>query len=166
MTGPELYIVAANEVERQDLTNDRAATLVIFGVVFAAFSLSAAVMLSIFWKLKLQRYAVLAVLGSMAVVGIFIFLRLLWRTRAIKPGEEFLLISGSVTAKRHEGDGDTMQTFISINGREFNVGPEVFREARIGARLGVREWYRTREFYDYTFSVNKLEDWLARGRRL
>lgn len=59
-----------------------------------------------------------------------------------------------------------MQTFISINGREFNVGPEVFREARIGARLGVREWYRTREFYDYTFSVNKLEDWLARGRRL
>jgi len=166
MTGPEHYIVAANEVERQDLTNDRAATLVISGVVFGAFSLSAAVMLSLFWKLKSQRYAVLVVLGSMAVVGIFIFLRLLWRTRAIKPGEEFLLITGSVTGKRRQGDGDAMQTFISINGREFNVGPEVFHEARIGDRLGVREWYRTREFYDYTFSADKLKDWLARSRKL
>lgn len=164
MKSPEYYSVAANETEREALRNDRTAKFIIFGIIALAFALSSAVMLSIFWKSPPQRNTVAAVLSILFFIGVFWFLRTLRRSNKIRRGAEFLLIYGIVTAKRQSIEGDA--AFIAINHQEFLVGPEVFDEARIGARIGVREWSGTGEFYDYTFKTARLDDWLQRGEKL
>lgn len=163
MKGPDYYSVAANETEREALRNDRTAKCIIFGVIALAFALSSAVMLSIFWKSPPQRNTVTVVLGILFSIGTIWFVTTLRRNYRIRSGAEFLLIYGIVTAKRQSSDGDG--GFIAINQQEFPVGPEVFDEARIGARIGVREWSGTGEFYDYTFKTARLDDWLKRSKK-
>ena len=164
MKGPEYYLVAANDTEREALRNERTARYVIFSVITMAFALSSALMLRTFWKTPQQRNAVVFVLGFMLVTGIVCFVRAIYRSRKVKRGAEFLLIYGVITGKRRAGEGD--DSFIAINNQEFPVGPEVFAEARIGARIGVREWHGTREFFDYTFKPALIDDWLGRSRKL
>jgi len=165
MREPDLYIVSANAAELEALRNDINAKVVIFAVIGIAYSLSAAVMLRIFWRNPAQLNVLLLVLVLMLAAGVMLFGRSLLKHRTLKRSAAFLLITGVITGKRLDaaGEGDA---FVAINGREFAVGPDIFHEARIGARIGVREWYISREFYDYTFSPELLDNWLARSRRL
>ncbi len=166
MREPDLYIVSANTAELEALRNDINAKVVIFAVIGIAYSLSAAVMLRIFWKNPAQLKVLLLVLVLMLVAGIILFARSLLKHRTLKRSAAFLLITGVITGKRLDAAGESGDAFVAINGREFAVGPDIFHEARIGARIGVREWYISREFYDYTFSPELLDSWLARSRRL
>ncbi len=162
MAGPDEKIVPANETELADLTNQRFAERIILAVIGAAFMIAAFIMLVRFWQQEARRQMLLFVLGLLGVVYALVVLRSARKFRAAKDGEEFVLISGTITGKHIEGHGENAEYFIAINGRTFNVGPEVFAEVKIGARIGVREWKHNREFYDYTLSDKRLDEMLQR----
>lgn len=164
MAGPEIHIVPANALELVELKNQRLAERVILAVIGVAFAVAACIMLLRFWEVEAQRHLLFVVLALLSFVYTLLLLRSLQKVRAVKPGAEFILISGVITGKHVEGNGPHAEYFIAINGETFNVGPEVHSEANIGARLGVREWKHNREFFDYTFSETKLDEMLQRAK--
>jgi hypothetical protein len=165
MAGPEIHIIAANEPELVELKNQCLAERIILAVIGVAFAVAACIMLLRFWEVEAQRHLLFVVLALLSFVYAFLFLRNLQKVRAVKRGEEFVLISGVITGKHIEGNGSQAEYFIAINGEAFNVGPEVHAETSIGARLGVREWKHNREFFDYTLSQTKLDEMLQRAKR-